>query len=47
MFGLLQTTYTLPNPIGIAAGHSGMVQGADIVGNVAYLSNPCVIVFGF
>lgn len=44
---VLQTTYTLPNPIGIGAGHSGMVQGADIVGNMAFLSNPSVIVFGF
>jgi hypothetical protein len=44
---VLETTYTLPNPIGAGAGHSGMVQGADIVGNVAFLSNPSVIVFGF
>jgi hypothetical protein len=43
----LQQTILLPNPLGPDAGRSGMVQGGDVVNNVAYLSNPIIVVFGF
>jgi hypothetical protein len=37
----------LPSPLGFQQGRRGMVQGGDVVNNLAFLSNPCVIVLGF
>lgn len=40
-------TATLPSPLGIQQGRRGMCQGADVVNNLAYLSNPSIIVLGY
>jgi hypothetical protein len=44
---LLEFSVALPGSLGAQAGRSGMCQGADVVNNVAFLSNPSVIVLGY
>jgi hypothetical protein len=44
---MVSLTVMLPTTLGNLAGASGMFQGADVVNNTAFLSNPAVAVMGF
>jgi hypothetical protein len=43
----LAFTAPLPSPLGIQQGRRGMAQGGDVVNNLAYLSNPTIVVVGY